>query len=674
MATNRPSSQSLWLWFAVSSVVCLGVLAVSPAKDFFREYRRYQNVYRERLLAAAGSSKELKEAQAETVHIRQIWVPGLNNKMDRCTSCHLGVENSKMGRAPRPFGLHPPAPHTPGDLQRFGCVSCHRGQGRATTLADAHGEVPNWDSPLLPLRYTEASCGTCHLADTVPEASLLSEGRTLLRNSGCLGCHHLEGSEPWRSQAPNLDGLAQKTYPEWVRAWLKAPRQLRAGASMPDFHLSPQEVEALLAFLWAQPPLTGADAEGGEEPPPGDFPRGEKLFRESRCISCHTVEGRGSGSASELTGIGSKVNRKWLGAFLANPHAFQPGTPMPRYHFSREDLADLTQYMLEGFTDPEAPARGAPYRPPQKLVEAGERLYQRYGCGGCHRIAGRQDVKAAPELTGIGSKPVGLLDFGIREDLPRRLPDWLAAKVSQPRSFREGLRMPDFGFSAGQIHALVTALLSYSGESLPEGYRVPAPERHYVPPGRFGQLVRTYRCLTCHEIQGTGGDISTAPLTAEGSKVKREWLEQYLLLPTAIRPILAERMTPLWLPREEAAFLADFMDNVYVNDEIPGEIFPARPPQEQTERGYRLFYERYGCQACHQIGNAGGYYGPPLDQSPVKLKSGWIAWWLRGPQRWRRDVRCPDYGLDETDARDLTAFLVSLPGTVETSPRVGVRR
>lgn len=671
MANDTPFSRSLWLWFAVCSVVCLGVLAVSPAKDFFREYRRYQDAYRGRLLAAAGSSKELKEAQAETVHVRQIWVPGLDNRIDRCTSCHLGVENPRMARAPQPFRLHPPTPHTPDDLQQFGCVTCHRGQGRATTRADAHGEAPDWDSPLLPLRYTEASCGTCHLADTVPEASLLSEGRKLLRSSGCLGCHHLEGSEKWQSHAPDLNGLAQKTYPQWVRAWLNAPRQLRPETSMPDFHLPTQEVEPLLAFLWVQPPLPGADIEAEEELPRGDLSRGEKLFRESRCISCHTVEGRGNGSASELAGIGSKVNRKWLGAFLANPHTFQPATPMPRYHFSREDLVDLTQYMLDEFIDPEAPARDAPYRPPQKLVEAGERLYRQYGCGGCHGVAGRKDVKTAPELTGIGGKPAALLDFGAREDLPRRLPDWLAAKVSQPRSFREGLRMPDFGFSAGQIQALVTALLSYGGGHMPEGYRVPEPKPNYVPPGRFGELVRTYRCLTCHEIQGIGGDISTAPLTAEGSKVKKEWLKQYLLLPTTIRPILIERMTPLWLPEEEAAFLADFMENVYVNDDITGEIFPARPPQEQTERGSRLFYERFGCQACHQVGGAGGYYGPPLDQSPAKLKSGWIAWWLRGPQRWRRDVRCPDYGLDETDARDVTAFLVSLPTAAQASQGVG---
>ena len=84
-------------------------------------------------------------------------------------------------------------------------------------------------------------------------------------------------------------------------------------------------------------------------------------------------------------------------------------------------------------------------------------------------------------------------------------------------------------------------------------------------------------------------------------------------------------------------------------------------PPEQVQRGRRLFFECYGCQACHQAEGTGGYYGPPLDDSPKKLESGWIAWWLEGPQRWRADVRCPDYGMGADDARDLAAYLVA-PG------------
>lgn len=660
---NRdPASDRLWLWFAVASVAFLGVLAVSPVKDYFREYRRYQDAYRAKLLASAGSAKELAQARGETVRVRQIWIPALDDQVDRCTSCHLGTENPEMAAAPEPFRQHPPTPHTPADFQRFGCTTCHRGQGRATSEAEAHGDVPDWHSPLLPLAFIEASCGTCHAGDQVPEASRLSRGRSLLRELGCYACHDLAGGESWHSDAPDLAGLAEKTSPAWLRGWLEDPAKLRSGTRMPSFHLDDTELDALVAYLWAQPPLVPLGEEPAAELPAGDYDRGKKLFRESRCISCHTVGGRGNGSAPELGGIGSAVRRRWLVAFLGDPHAFQPETLMPQYDFDHQDLLDLSQYMMEEFVDPDAPAPGGPTRFAVKEVTAGQEVFQRYGCGSCHSIGGRRETaKIGPDLTGVGAKAVELLDFGQRDDLPHRLPDWLAAKVSAPRSFREGLKMPDFGLSDDDVRAIVTALLASTGQTLPEAYRVASPEPHYAPPGRFGELVRRYRCQSCHQIQGTGGDISTAPLTAEGSKVRQEWLERYLLLPTTIRPILTDRMIPLRMPEQQAAFLADFMKNVYLDDAIPGEIFPDGPPAEQAKRGRRLFFERYGCQACHQVEGSGGYYGPPLDETPEKLVSGWVAWWLQGPQRWRPDVRCPSYGLDAADARDLAAYLESLP-------------
>lgn len=666
MAAEDRDLDRLWLWFAVWSVLCLAVLAVSPLKDYFREYRGYQKEYRQRLLDTAGSARELRAAQAESVGIRQIWLPELDGRVDRCVSCHLGLESPAMAEAAEPFGLHPPTPHTPHQMRDFGCVVCHRGQGRATSLEAAHGEVEDWHTPLLPLGFTEASCGVCHEGEAVPEAALLSRGRRLMQRSGCFACHPLEGHEDWQSTAPDLDGLADKTHIEWLRAWLADPQGLRPDTWMPDFQLPADEVEALAAYLWVQPAKVLLPPDG-EPPPPGDYDRGRKLFRESRCISCHTVGGRGNGSAPELEGVGSKLDRRWTIAYLTDPHAFQPETEMPRYVFADDELLDLTQYMEEEFTDPAAPEPEGNYRPAQRDVERGEELYRRYGCGGCHRLAGEGAARTGPELDGIGAKAVELLDFGDREDLPRLLPAWLAAKVAEPRSFREGLKMPVFGFDRGEVQALVTALLSYTGETLPAEYRQVPEENAYDPAGAFGELVDRYRCLSCHRVRGQGGDISTAPLTAEGSKVQRSWLEDYLLLPTTIRPILTDRMVYLRMPEEEAAFLADYMENVYLDDDIPGEIFPDGPPPERAERGRRLFFQRYGCQACHQAEGEGGYYGPPLDGTAEKLESGWIAWWLQGPQRWRDDVRCPDYGMEPTDARDLSAYLMTLsrPGAEE---------
>jgi mono/diheme cytochrome c family protein len=681
VTARGPSSDRLWFWFGVSSVAFLVVLAVSPIKDYFREYRRYQNEYRRRLLHAAASLKELKQARARAVGVRQVWLPALDNHVDRCVSCHLGVEEPRMAGAPEPFRQHPRTPHTPADFDRFGCVACHLGQGRATTAAEAHGRVPDWSSPILPVRYTEAACGRCHLGERVPEASLLSEGRALMTRVGCFGCHKVAGHESWKSEAPDLAGLSQKTNPAWLAAWIKSPRSLRPATWMPDFQLSSAEIDSLVAFLWSRPPRVDLDAEAGAAGPPGDADHGKLLFSVSRCISCHTVGGRGNGSAPELSGIGSKVTRRWLVAFLTDPQRFYPDTKMPRFHFSPRDVADLADYMMQEFTDSSAPEPAPGLHSAERVVLAGETLFRRAGCNGCHQIGGQsQGAAIGPELTGIADKPVGRLDFGKRSDLPHALPDWLAAKVSDPRSFREGLKMPRFGFTERETEALTTALLSMGRAPVPAAYRVPAQEASYTPPGRFGELVRQYRCLSCHQIGGAGGDISTAPLTAEGSKVREGWLAGYLKLPTTVRPILEERMIQLQMPDEQRAFIASFVENVLRDDRIPDEIFATAPPPQDVERGRKLFHERYGCQACHMIGGQGGFYGPPLDGAGRRLKTGWIFTWLKGPQRWRADAREPDYGLDDADARALTAYVASIPplaaahgAAVSAPPAFGAR-
>jgi mono/diheme cytochrome c family protein len=437
---------------------------------------------------------------------------------------------------------------------------------------------------------------------------------------------------------------------------------------MPDFQLSASEIDSVVAFLWSRPPRVDLGADSSAAVAPGDADHGKLLFSISRCISCHTIEGRGNGSAPELSGIGSKVTRRWLVAFLADPQRFYPDTKMPRYHFSTRDVADLTDYMMQEFTDATAPAPTPGLHSAERVIHAGETIFRRAGCNGCHQIGGqKQGVAIGPELTGIADKAVGRLDFGKRNDLPRALPDWLAAKVSDPRSFRDGLKMPRFGFTRHETEALTTALLSLGREPVPSSYQVPVHEAAYAPPGHFGDLVRQYRCLSCHQINGVGGNISTAPLTAEGSKVRASWLAGYLKLPTTVRPIVEERMIQLQMPDEQRLFIANFAENVLRDDHIPDEIFAAAPTGEQVERGRKLFFEHYGCQACHMIAGKGGYYGPILDGAGERLKTGWIYTWLKGPQHVKADAQEPDYGIEDDDARALTAYVASIP-SAEKAP------
>ena len=127
-----------------------------PAKNHFREWRQYQNGYL-RLIRQRGDAVTLQRRFQPG--IQQTWLPELG-VVDRCTTCHVGDERSDAGGCER--AAVPPASADSALLTEFGCVMCHRGQGAATTVEEAHSSTMAWEQPILPARYLESSCGQCH--------------------------------------------------------------------------------------------------------------------------------------------------------------------------------------------------------------------------------------------------------------------------------------------------------------------------------------------------------------------------------------------------------------------------------------------------------------------------------------------------------------------------------
>ncbi|HSP93754.1 MAG TPA: c-type cytochrome, partial [Thermoanaerobaculia bacterium] len=658
--------------FAATSLLFLAVLAISPAKSALRSYRSVQRHYRQLGMARARSLKAARDYEQRPVAIQQVWLRDFENRVDRCTTCHLGVNDPLMKGASEPLRPHVQTAHTPSAFDRFGCTSCHGGQGPATSTEEAHGTERDAGPPMTPAAYLEAGCGRCHAPESVPEAPILSRGRAVMSRSGCYACHAVHGHENFRSHAPPLTSLAMKTGGMWLRRWLHGPRAVDPNATMPNFYLSEKETEELSHYLFNLPvPWDLAKhIRSAEEEPAGDPASGKKLFSEARCISCHTLEGKGNGSAPELSKIASSATRGWLLAFLRDPQAFYPSTKMPRFGFSETESRDVVAYMEDELRDFDAPKEMlVPIRVNQTLAENGEKLFRRAGCFACHSEPSGSEEKFGPELTGIGDKKAASLDFGRRTDLARTLPAWLAAKIASPRSFARGLRMPSYELNREDTRAVVTALLSLGVQPVPEAYRAAPPRvASVVPGGPVGALIGRYRCLSCHQIGEEGGDISTAPLTFEGSKVQRNWLADYLVLPYSLRPILEERMPVLHMSREEATQLADAFESFYLDPATPQDPFAGRPTSDADPVEGEHLYTALGCRACHIVGSSGGYYGPPLTNSGKRLKSGWIYTWLKGPQRWRADVRCPNYGLTDTDALRLTAYLSTLQSVPGSTP------
>jgi mono/diheme cytochrome c family protein len=656
--------------FGVVSVVLLLSLAIAPAKNHFSEWRHYQNAYL-KMIRSRGEAVTLQRHFRPG--IQQIWHPELG-VVDRCTTCHVGVNEANLSDVrTQPFRPHPVVPHK---LDQFGCVMCHRGQGAATTVEEAHTSTLAWEQPILPALYIESSCGQCHRAP-LPGTPQLNDGRRLMARYGCAHCHTVKlpegGTLKTEDDPPSLSHIADKTTREWLFAWLKDPQAYAATATMPNFKLSDDDARDISAFLIAN----STSVTGDQITLPtsvqkaADPTAGASLYGESFCATCHAVQNAsgnivGGDIGPELTRVGNKVKPEWLAAWIKNPRVYDPPTQMPHYRFSDEQVATLSGF-LQAKTDSDflANVHLDPATPEQ--IAHGKLLVTEDGCASCHEISGiKKPENFAPELTRIGSKPISQLIFVA--GMPHTLPDYIAGKLRQPRAFAPGLKMPQYSFTPVQIDALTTALLALNDRSqtLPPRLTVAATTpSNYQAAGKAGQLMNDLACFSCHRINGHGSDLAP-DLSWEGSSVQRQWLEDFLRNPNTLRPALIRRMPKFNLKPDEITTLSDYIMTVYQTpafdrDSMPNSGYPA----VLVEQGRQMFYSKYACQACHIVDTRAdkGYIGPTLTQVGSRLNAAWIYNWLKNPQALRPRTIEPNQNMTDEDARALTAFLVSQKGT-----------
>ncbi len=348
---------------------------------------------------------------------------------------------------------------------------------------------------------------------------------------------------------------------------------------------------------------------------------------------------------------------------------------MPIYGFSDQDVWNVVAFLVEEYIDLELDEEQAARE--IELVnkadtEGGHQLIERYGCAGCHeKIAEIKDRgEIGVELTTIGSVHISRLDFGELKVARkhRTVPNWLYNKMISPRVFKEGLRMPDFSFSDLEAEAVTTRLLSLKGEEVPSSFVLPMGDlpSNYSPQGTFGRILEKYRCLICHKIIGKGGEMAT-DLTEEGSRVQREWLEKYMKTPYAIRPILEERMPRFKILDSEIEAVYSYFRTTLVDDRI--EELASRVSEMPLDdpklirKGNQLFYEKYACNACHQINLTGGVIGPDLTQVGKRLRCEWLVYYLQDPKAFVERSVEPVYRFTDEEIEALAAFLVN-PGPI----------
>jgi cytochrome c2 len=664
MEVKQTAPPWLHVAFACLSVAFLLIFGWVLLQEKNADWRGIQARFT-RLEASVKNPHQLAQAPA-VGGLHQIWLQDLG-RVDRCTTCHLGIDDPAFANAEKPFGTHPGTWLTTHPVDRFGCTACHDGEGQATDYTNAaHNPRPFVLRSMRPLETIEANCGTCHRMLQPPDAPRLAEGRRLILDSGCVSCHEIPGFEGVTFRGPALAGLQNKVRPEWLLAWLKNPKAYLERSKMGNFRLSDNEIASLQAFLLslrAQPPLDDSGVDWSK----ASTDSGRALFGELRCVSCHAVKGRGGTMGPELTLVGDKVRRSWLFSYLKDPHRVQPDTPMLQYRLSDDQLRDLAAFLLDEYRSSSTPESAPAAYQDARAVAAGRAVFERRGCPSCHQVPGiSQSSRLGPTLVGIGDRDPDELSYG---STPARhtVDNYIALKVLDPSALLQTSLMPTFSFSPAEAAKIALALSSIRKQDLPASYvsRV-SPPAVFRPGGSFGAVVDRYRCLSCHSVGGYGGDLSTVPFDRIGSQLQHDYVVGYLQNPGAVRVSVEARMPVFHMLPEEARVIADYFSTVLLDDGL--ERYDANVTAAEARRGGQL-YRELGCSACHQIGVTGGYVGPELSQTGRRLKPGWIAAFLTSPNRYKPGTLQPDYGLSNADARALTAYVSSLGASGENGGR-----
>lgn len=314
----------------LSSLTFLAFLLLAAFEEnFTAEWREHQAAYAARLATLADAAG--RPSAAYPLEVRQVYLEGLN-KVDRCVTCHVAIDDPRFAEAAQPLATHPGdlLKHHPAD--KFGCTICHQGQGRATVKADAHGQVRHWPEPMLAGEMVYTSCSRCHyendlyggqsdlygmarpieqitegeLASALPHADIIARGKRLVVEKGCLGCHKYRGRGG--KLGPDITYVGDKTahgfdfkhvvgehtVVNWLFAHFKSPTAVVPNTLMPDLKLSDDEAHDLAAYMIS---LKHKSAPAAYTPLPqlvDSTPvRGETLYT-TYCASCHGADGIGA--------------------------------------------------------------------------------------------------------------------------------------------------------------------------------------------------------------------------------------------------------------------------------------------------------------------------------------------------------------------------------------------
>jgi mono/diheme cytochrome c family protein len=258
------------------------------------------------------------------------------------------------------------------------------------------------DRPTLSARETAELIAFLFTAQYHDELGDPKAGERLFTAKGCVQCHAVGGTGG--TVGPALDALKRANSPVLVAAamWNHGPQMAEAMAAKslarPTFQ--GKEMLDLIAFV-----VSAAKDPGGDTAQviPGTPARGEKLFAERHCASCHAVGGKGGKVGPDLGRPGHHVSLTRFSALMWNhgPTMWakmkERGLEVPR--LSGQDMADVLAYLYT-----------AHYFDERGNAGRGQRLVTDRGCITCHSVRG-QGGKAAADFASstVVASPASLI-------------------------------------------------------------------------------------------------------------------------------------------------------------------------------------------------------------------------------------------------------------------------
>ena len=296
----------------------------------------------------------------------------------------------------------------------------------------------------------------------------------------------------------------------------------------------------------------------------------------------------------------------------------------------------------------------------------GRKLYSHY-CTHCHGESGRQgegfnwdslsnmDFPPPKDLSD-SSMGESISDEDIFNAISREMKDTSDQKVIDDVDYFGVATMPTFKYtlSEEEIWALVRYVRTLHGGSFT-----------YDLEGRRKQLEA--------DLQTATQELESATQTLEAAEQKRDAEVEAAEAAAEAAGDEDFEAEEIELPEEEAAANAAIKHD---EAKTAFDSFAKRPKLSQISRpdlafsdeervalektGEHLYINKYGCNSCHSIKEQGGLVGPALDRAGFRLNGTWIYRWVMYPQGMKKHTRMPNLGINEQDAKALTAYLGTL--------------